>query len=92
MKRRKARSAATLKARDRSRSDQGLAAKIGADAIPDPIAMQAIHSGQQCLGFIYSRGRFGFEDFDRDTKLIVIFPDQKSAAEAVVTKAARGTP
>jgi hypothetical protein len=92
VKRRKARSAATLKARDRSRSDQGLAAKISADAIPDPFVMQAIHFGEQCLGFIYSRGRFGYEGFDRDTKSIGIFPDQKSAAEAVITEAARGTP
>lgn len=61
------------------------------DAIPDPIAMQALYSGATCLGFLYARGRDGVEAYDADERSLGIFPTQKAAADAVV-RAAGGTP
>jgi hypothetical protein len=89
MKRAKARRAATYKARDPRRIYQ-LGSQIDPQAtIPDPIVMQAIYVGQQCLGFIYSHGRLGIEAFDSDTRSLGLYADRKAAADAVA-KAAGG--
>jgi hypothetical protein len=50
--------------------------------------LQAVYSGQDCLGFLLSRGRQGVEAYDADDRLLGIFPDKKSAADAV-SEAAR---
>jgi len=43
----------------------------------------AIYSGQECLGHLLPHGRSGFEAFSRDDISIGIFPDQRTAANAV---------
>jgi hypothetical protein len=43
--------------------------------------------GTRCVGFIYPRGKSGFEGFDRNTKSLGLF-DTKSAAADAVTRAA----
>jgi hypothetical protein len=80
--RERARRAAPPKKPSPSCIDQ-LAGKIDADAAPDILKMQAIYSGLQCLGFIYSHGRLGIEVLDSDTKSLGLFPDRKAAADAV---------
>ena len=69
MRRRKAAGPANRKVRKPRRVDQ-LASKINTDAIPDIVVMQSVYGGEpfRCLGFIYSRGRDGYEGFDRDTR------------------------
>jgi septal ring-binding cell division protein DamX len=43
----------------------------------------AVYSGQQCFGHVLSRGKQGFEAYDRNDKLIGMFPNMKAAADAV---------
>jgi hypothetical protein len=43
----------------------------------------AVYRGRECIGYLFARGRQGTEAFDIDTKSIGIFPDQKSAADAI---------
>jgi hypothetical protein len=43
----------------------------------------AVFDGQRCLGHLLPRGRMGVEAFDADDRSLGIFPDQKSAADAV---------
>ena len=40
--------------------------------------------GQTCIGFVFSRGKLGFEAFDNDEKSIGLFPTQRAAAAAVM--------
>jgi hypothetical protein len=51
-----------------------------------PMTALAVYSGQVCLGHILPRGRSGVEAFDADDRSLGIFPDQKSAADAVSQK------
>jgi hypothetical protein len=48
----------------------------------------AVCAGQTCIGFLLSRGKIGVEAFDADNNSLGIFPDQKSAADAVSARAA----
>lgn len=94
MRRRKATPAAAAKktVRDRRRADQALQGKIGAEAIPDILVMQCVYvDGSTCVGFIFERGRQGFEAYDADTRSLGLFPTQKAAADAV-ERAAGGAP
>jgi hypothetical protein len=52
--------------------------------LPD-LAMQAlaVFDGQTCIGHLLSRGKAGFEAYDRDDRSLGIYPDQKSAADAI---------
>jgi hypothetical protein len=52
-------------------------------------ALLAIYDGQVCLGFLLPRGREGVAVYDADDRLLGIFPDQKSAANAVSKAAAK---
>jgi hypothetical protein len=65
--------------------------KINTNATPDPLAMQVIYAGTMCLGFVYSRGKFGFEAFDASTHSLGLFPDRKSAADAIAKQAKGGS-
>jgi hypothetical protein len=44
--------------------------------------LQAVYAGQRCLGFLLPR-RDGVEAYDADDRLLGIFPDKKSAADAI---------
>jgi hypothetical protein len=56
------------------------------EATFDPCKCLAVFSGQQCVGHLLRRGKLGVEAFDADDKSLGIFPDQRSAANAL-TKA-----
>ena len=47
---------------------------------------QAVYIGQTCIGHILRRDRRGYEAFDRDEKSLGLFPDPKSAANAICGK------
>jgi hypothetical protein len=43
-----------------------------------------VYDGRACLGFVLSRGRAGFEAFDREERSLGLFPTAPAAANAVV--------
>jgi hypothetical protein len=43
-----------------------------------------VYDGQTCIGFVFSRGKLGFEAFDSDEKSIGLFPTQRAAAASVM--------
>jgi hypothetical protein len=43
----------------------------------------SVYAGQTCIGFLLTRGSASIEAFDADDKSLGIFPDQKSAADAI---------
>jgi hypothetical protein len=45
--------------------------------------MLSVYDGRDCIGFILSRGKIGFEALDRDEHSIGIFPTQREAANAI---------
>jgi hypothetical protein len=47
------------------------------------VGFLSIYAGQRCLGHLLPRGRQGVEAFDADDRSLGIFPDQKSAADAI---------
>jgi hypothetical protein len=54
--------------------------------ILDPAAQAgflSVYDGTRCLGFLLPRGKLGVEAYDRDDKSLGVFPNQKSAADAV---------
>jgi hypothetical protein len=55
----------------------------------NPPTLQAVYSGQDCLGFLLSRGKQGVEAFTAAEDSLGFFPDQKSAANAVSEAAAK---
>jgi hypothetical protein len=42
-----------------------------------------VYDGRACLGFVLSRGRAGFEAFDREERSLGLFPTAPTAANAV---------
>ncbi len=52
---------------------------------PKPTAPMAyLHDGQDCRGFILSRGKLGFEALSRDERPLGIFATQVEAAAAIM--------
>ena len=47
-------------------------------------AMLSVYDGQQCCGFILSRGSKGFEAFDADQTSVGVFATQREAAGAIM--------
>jgi hypothetical protein len=45
--------------------------------------MSYVYDGRACLGFVLSRGRAGFEAFDREERSLGLFPTAPAAANAV---------
>jgi hypothetical protein len=45
----------------------------------------------RCIGHLLSRGRDGYEAYDRDDRALGIFLSLKTAADAVTAAAARGS-
>ena len=46
-----------------------------------------IYDGRACLGFVLSRGRAGFEAFDREERSLGLYPAAPAAANAVCAAA-----
>lgn len=92
MRRRKAARPANPKVRKPRRADR-CGGQIGTDAIPDIMVMQAVYGGEpfRCIGFVYSRGRDGYEGFDRETRSLGLFTTTRTAADAVTRAAGDGS-
>lgn len=60
----------------------------------DPVSMLSVYipgpSGRNtvCIGFLLLRGRSGVEAFDQNTRSLGLYPDQKTAADAITIVAA----
>jgi hypothetical protein len=48
--------------------------------------MVSIYDGQRCLGFVFQRGRTGFEAFDAEQRSLGMFPTQREAATAIMER------
>jgi hypothetical protein len=42
-----------------------------------------VYDGRECLGFIFARGKLGFEAIDRDERSLGFFQTQREAATAI---------
>jgi hypothetical protein len=49
--------------------------------------MPYIYDGRACLGFVLSRGRAGFEAFDREERSLGLYPAAPAAGNAVCAAA-----
>jgi hypothetical protein len=54
---------------------------------PTQALFLALYDGQRCLGHLLPRGKLGVEAYDADDRSLGLFPDQKTAADAVSQKA-----
>jgi hypothetical protein len=45
----------------------------------------SVYDGSYCLRHVLHRPRVGFEAYDRDDKLIGLFPTQREVASAIMT-------
>ena len=45
--------------------------------------MQSVYDGRECVGFIVSRGRLGYEAYTADERSLGLFPTTKLAADAI---------
>jgi len=57
-------------------------------AAANSAAMVSVYTGRTCIGFVFARGRAGFEAFTADEDSLGTFPTQKQAADAVTAGAA----
>jgi hypothetical protein len=48
-----------------------------------PPPLSYVTDGRECLGFVLSRGRVGFEAFDRKERSLGLYPTAAAAAKAV---------
>jgi len=48
-----------------------------------PSPLLSVYSGRDCIGFVYARGRSGFEAFTADQKSLGVFRTQREAATAI---------
>jgi len=46
-----------------------------------------LYDGRECLGFVLSRGRAGFEAFDSEERSLGLYPAAPAAASAVCAAA-----
>jgi hypothetical protein len=49
-----------------------------------------VYDGRECRGFVLSRGRAGFEAFDREERSLGLYPAAPAAANAVCAAAKNG--
>jgi hypothetical protein len=45
--------------------------------------LRSIYVGRRCVGFMLDRGKVGVEAFDTNENSLGVFPDKKSAADAI---------
>jgi hypothetical protein len=48
--------------------------------------MVYVYDGRDCVGFILSRGKLGFEAMGRDEQSLGLFQSQRAAADALTAK------
>jgi len=45
--------------------------------------MVSVYDGQRCIGWVFHRGRAGFEAFDREQQSLGLFRSQREAAAVI---------
>jgi hypothetical protein len=50
---------------------------------PSSVPMLSVYDGRDCIGFLLSRGKLGFEAFDSNQQTLGIFTSEKEAADAI---------
>jgi hypothetical protein len=58
---------------------------------PGASPMMFVSDGRDCVGFVFARGKSGFEGFDRDERSLGLFDSAAAAANAVFARA-EGSP
>jgi hypothetical protein len=48
-----------------------------------PSPMAYVYDGRECVGFVFNRGKLGFEAIDRNERSLGLFQTQRKAATAV---------
>jgi hypothetical protein len=48
-----------------------------------PTPLISIYDGRECVGFVISRGKLGYEALDRAERSLDLFPTQREAADAI---------
>jgi hypothetical protein len=64
-------------------STAGTAATTAARSSP----LLSAYDGQRCIGFVCSRGKLGFEAFDREERSLGLYPAAPAAANGVCAAA-----
>jgi hypothetical protein len=59
---------------------------------PSTSPLLSVYDGQCCIGFVFTRGKQGFEAFTADQRSLGTFLSQRDAAVAVMRKAAAAIP
>jgi hypothetical protein len=49
-----------------------------------PSPMAYVYDGRECVGFVFNRGKLGFEAIDRNERSLGLFQTQREAATAVM--------
>jgi hypothetical protein len=52
-----------------------------------PSPLSYVHDGRECLGFILTHGKLGFEAIDRNDRSFGLFQTQREAATAIMRRA-----
>jgi hypothetical protein len=50
---------------------------------PPTTPLVSIYDGRECVGFVISRGKLGYEALDRAERSLGLFPTQREAADAI---------
>jgi hypothetical protein len=57
-----------------------------------PSPLSYVCDGRECIGFIFARGKLGFEAIDRDERSLGFFQTQREAATAIMRGATMNAP
>jgi hypothetical protein len=85
---RKAARPATAETVNGPRTSEHAAEPLEGDATQNQPALQSVYDGRERVGHLLLRGKQGVEAFDANEVSLGIYPDLKTAADAVVSKAA----
>jgi hypothetical protein len=61
---------------------------LESEATQNQPALQSVYDGRERIGYLLLRGKQGIEAFDANEVSLGLYPDVKTAADAVVSKAA----
>jgi len=58
-------------------------ARQTADPRPAPPSVVSVYDGRECVGFVFARGKTGYEAFNRDERSVGVFKTQREAVGAI---------
>jgi hypothetical protein len=66
---------------------QDIAIRARAMSGPPTTALVSIYDGRECVGFVISRGKLGYEAIDRAERSLGVYQTQGEAAQRVMETA-----